>query len=77
MHLISVSPLGEAWAVRSDGVANDMVFSSGARAEAAARALGERLAADGLPTAIRIFDRTGALAGRFICAPEATARPEL
>jgi hypothetical protein len=69
VRLISVSPQGGAWAVRTDGVANDMVFRSGGRAEAAARALGERLAADGQPAAICIFDRTGALAGRFVCAP--------
>jgi hypothetical protein len=69
LRLISVSALGEAWTVRASGVANDMVFWSGARAEAAARALGERLAAAGRPAAIRIFDRTGAVVGRFLCTP--------
>ena len=73
MRTISVSPFGEAWAVRAEGVANEMLFHSGGRAESAARALAERLAAQGRPAAIRIFDRGGVLVGRFVCAPNCKA----
>lgn len=71
--LISVEPLGEHWSLLWDGVANAMVFKSGAGAEQAARRLGERLAAAGHVAEIRILARGGAVVGRFVCAPQGGA----
>jgi hypothetical protein len=68
-HTITVFPELDWWVVRIGGCENDMRFYSGARAEAAARMLGRRLAAAGDRTEIRLQLRDGALAGRFICAP--------
>ncbi len=75
MRLIAVIPLGEGWAVRSDGLDNDMLFKGGGRAEAAARRLAEKLAGAGEPCEIRIHDRAGRLAGRFVCAPAPEPAP--
>ena len=63
--LISVLPIGDGWTVRSDKLDNDLIFKAGARAEAAARALAQRLAAAGADAEVRIFLRDGALAGAF------------
>jgi hypothetical protein len=70
-HLISVEPMDAGWAVKLGSLAEPMVFSSGGRAESAARELGERLSAAGEAAEIRIHDRRGALVGRFVCAPPA------
>ena len=69
VQVIDVRPLGQGWIVRQAGAANPQVFRSGARAEDAARALGQRLAGAGHPAEVRIFLRDGALAGRISCAP--------
>jgi hypothetical protein len=66
-HLITVSPLGEGWTLRSATLDNDMVFQSGAQAEAAAKALAERLNAAGEAVTLEIRLRDGRLAGRFAC----------
>ncbi len=50
IHLISVEPIGEGWAVRTDDLANDMIFHSGGAAEA---------------SEVQIRLRGGALAARF------------
>ncbi|HTX49298.1 MAG TPA: hypothetical protein VME40_07910 [Caulobacteraceae bacterium] len=71
--LISVEPSGEHWSVTWDGVANAMLFKSGARAERAARSLGERLAAAGQAAEVCIRARDGAVVGRFVCARTPTA----
>jgi len=71
VRLITVEPFGESWAVRSDEIANEMVFRSGREAEAAAKRLGERLAQAGDFAEIRVHIRGGDLAGRFVCAPPA------
>jgi hypothetical protein len=63
---ISVVPVGDGWAVRSPGVDNEMMFSAGAKAEAAARDLARRMAATGRTAEVSIFLRNGALAGRFL-----------
>jgi hypothetical protein len=63
--LISVSPAGEGWAVRSDALEAELTFRGGARAEAAARALAEEFADAGRTAEVRIFLRDGALAGSF------------
>lgn len=71
MHLISLEPLGAGWSVRWDALCNDMVFTSGAKAEAAAMQLGQRLAEVGERTELQVFLRGGALAGRFTFVPSA------
>jgi hypothetical protein len=63
---IAVVPIGDAWAVRSAGFENDMLFAAGAKAEAAARDLASRIAATGRTAEVAIFLRDGALAGRFL-----------
>ncbi len=72
---ISVIPIGDGWAVRSSNVENEMLFSAGAKAEAAARDLARRYAESGAAAEVSIFLRDGALAGRFlhpaVNAPEA------
>jgi hypothetical protein len=72
--MISVEPLGKGWMVRSDQIDNALVFESGRRAETAARNLGERIAEAGEPAEIRIHQRGGALAGRFLCSPYSQGR---
>lgn len=69
IHVISVQAAEGGWSVRSDHAENAMMFLSGAKAEHAARQLGEHLAADGHTAEIRIFLRDGVQAGKFICAP--------
>lgn len=68
VHVISVRPAVGGWSVRSSGTDNEMMFLSGAKAERAAKRLGEKLAAEGEPAEIRIFLRDGQLGGRFLCA---------
>lgn len=68
-RIISVQPLGDGWSVRSDAFDSEMMFLSGAKAEAAARRLAETLARNGQHSEIRIFLRDGQLAGRFVTAP--------
>lgn len=65
---ISVSPIEDAWVVRSDSFENDLVFQKGGRAEAAARSLADRYARAGRSAEVSIFLRDGALAGRFLHA---------
>lgn len=64
-RVISVKPAGEGWSVQSDAFDSEMMFLSGAKAEAAARRLAGTLAKSGESAEIRIFLRDGALAGRF------------
>jgi len=67
--LISVTPEGEGWSVRSDALEGDLAFAQGGRAETAARNLAARHAAEGRPAEVRIFLRDGALAGRYLHEP--------
>ncbi len=62
---ISVKPVGDGWAVCTDAFDSEMMFLSGAKAEAAARRLAGTLAKSGESSEIRIYLRDGALAGRF------------
>ena len=64
-RVISVKPFGDGWSVQSDAFDSEMMFLSGAKAEAAARRLAGKLAKGGESSEIRIFLRDGALAGRF------------
>ena len=63
---ITVVPIGDGWAVRSPSFENDMLFTAGAKAEAAARDLASRYAHRGQSVEVAIFLRDGALAGRFL-----------
>lgn len=65
-RIISVKPLGDGWSVASDAFDGEMMFLSGAKAEAAARRLAETLARSGEHSEIRIFLRDGQLAGRVV-----------
>jgi len=64
-RIISVKPVGDGWSVQSDAFDSEMMFLSGAKAEAAARRLAGTLAKSGESSEIRIFLRDGALAGQF------------
>jgi hypothetical protein len=71
IQVIHVEPLGHGWAVRHEPASPPQVFSSGAKAEAAALSLGSRLAEAGRPSEIRIYLRGGALGGRYVYPAEA------
>lgn len=64
-RMISVKPVGDGWSVQSDAFDSEMMFLSGAKAEAAARRLAKTLARSGQSSQINIFLRDGALAGQF------------
>jgi len=70
-QIISVQPFGDGWSVRSDAFDSEMMFLSGAKAEAAARRLAGKLARGGESAEVRIYLRDGQLAGSFV----KTARP--
>lgn len=69
--LISVAPIEDGWAVRSEALDADLKFDRGGRAEAAARALADRYAEAGRQAEVEIYLRDGALAGRFVHPPRA------
>lgn len=70
MEVIAVEPVDGGWALRHASVDNAQLFTSGAKAEDAARRLGARLSDAGETAEIRIYLRDGSLAGRFLCSPE-------
>jgi hypothetical protein len=65
-RIISVQPFGHGWSVRSDAFDSEMMFLSGAKAEAAARRLADKLTRGGESAEIRIYLRDGQLAGRVV-----------
>lgn len=65
-RVISVQPFGDGWSVRSDAFDSEMMFLSGAKAEAAARRLADKLTHGGETTEICIYLRDGQLAGRVV-----------
>jgi hypothetical protein len=65
-RMISVQPLGDGWSVRLDEFDSEMMFLSGAKAEAAARRLADKLTRAGQSAEIRIYLRDGQLAGRLV-----------
>ena len=74
LHKIQVRLLGErAWEVGYSGSQNPMVFRSGARAVAAARALPVRLADEGHSAELTITLRDGWIAANFISKPQQPA----
>jgi hypothetical protein len=64
---IVVRPALHGWAVHIEGDAVALAFTTGARAEAAAREIAGRFADAGEPVELRVYLRDGALAGRFLC----------
>ena len=64
VHVINVTPAQGGWTVNAEPFANEMAFLSGAKAEAAARALAEKIARRGEMAEIHVFLRDGSLAGR-------------
>ena len=66
IRTISVQPVGDGWSVASDVFDSDMMFLSGAKAEAAARRMAQAMSNSGEASEIRIFLRDGQLAGRFL-----------
>ena len=64
VHIISVTPAQGGWTVNADPFDNPMAFLSGAKAEAAARSLAEKITRRGELAEIRVFLRDGSLAGR-------------
>lgn len=73
IRTISVHPVGNGWSVSSDAFDSDMMFLSGAKAEAAARRMASALSQSGQDCEIRIFLRDGRLAGRFVTPAHAMA----
>lgn len=71
MEVVSVVPAECGWAVRSNAICNEMLFSQGGRAERAARRLAHALAARGEYVELRVHLKDGWLAGRFVCPPPA------
>jgi hypothetical protein len=67
---IIVEPAGDAWTVREIGRTDTMTFFSGAEAERAARALGERFAEKGAFAHLKVMLRNGDVAGRYFYVPK-------
>lgn len=66
MQQVVVLAKGQGWAVRSTALDRNLGFASGAKAGAAARRLGELLAAAGEAAEVGIHVSDGSLAGRFL-----------
>jgi hypothetical protein len=64
--LITVTPAEAGWTLQSDALEREVVFSSGAKAEAAARSLAQRIAEGGGAAELRIVVRDGSLGGAFL-----------
>jgi hypothetical protein len=75
--LITVSPAGSGWTVQSAALDGDVIFASGAKAEAAGRSLADQVAESGRTAELRIIVRDGSLGGVFLypsrSAPSALA----
>jgi len=64
--LITVAPAGSGWSLQSAALVGDILFTSGAKAEAAARSLARRIAEGGGTAELRIVVRDGSLGGAFL-----------
>jgi hypothetical protein len=62
-YFIAVAPIEGGWSVACDAVREPMVFLSGARAEAQARALAVRLSDAGDDVELTVRDRAQVLVG--------------
>lgn len=72
-RIIKVEPYGKDWKVRCDRLDEDMMFHSGAAAEAAARMLADAVAKSGEGAEVQIHLRDGSLAGLLPFASSASA----
>jgi hypothetical protein len=72
---ITVAPSGDGWIVKSTPFDNEMYFSSGGTAEAAARDLGARIVEADSIVVIEVFLRDGSLAGRYVSTSRSGRRP--
>jgi hypothetical protein len=72
-RVISVKPVGDGWSVQSDAFDGEMMFLSGAKAEAAARRLAQTVAKSGQDAEIRIFLRDGARAAQMVVRAQSLA----
>ena len=70
---VTVTPLDVGWAVGLPDGVGEMLFQSGAAAEAAARRLAQRLSHAGLPAKLVVRLRDGSVAGRFLFPPRLDA----
>lgn len=68
-HVIEVTPAELGWTVTAAVFDNPMVFLSGAKAEAAAKELAQKIASYGEGAEVRVILRDGSVGGRFACAP--------
>ncbi|PVM93628.1 hypothetical protein DDF67_02760 [Caulobacter endophyticus] len=66
---VFVEPSQDGWIVRGDFTESPLAFTTGARAEQAARELSHRLAEAGEPVVLDIRLRNGSRAGRFLFPP--------
>jgi hypothetical protein len=66
MQTVEVRPSGQWWLVRSDGLSAPLMFSSGARAERAARQLALAWATSGADALLDVHTRPGD-GYRFLC----------
>lgn len=64
-RIIKLEPYGRDWRVRCDRLDEDMMFHSGAAAEAAARMLADAIVKSGDSAEVQIHLRDGSLAGRL------------
>jgi hypothetical protein len=64
-HVISVRPDESGWAVEIEPLAERRSFTSGAEAEAAAKAIAQDFALGGEPAEIRIHLKDGSLGARL------------
>ena len=71
---ITVTPSSDGWRVKCTAPKRDVLFRSGAAAEAAAHRFGAEIAEAGDTAVIEIFLRDGSLGGRYVHAPSAGDR---
>jgi hypothetical protein len=69
MWTLTVRPLAVGWGVQVPGIAGEMMYRTGAAAEAAARRLAACLARNGLAAKLVILLKDGSLGGRFLFPP--------
>ncbi len=71
-RIIKVEPHGKDWRVRSNQM-DEMMFHSGAAAEAAARLIADACVKAGQDAELRIYLRDGSLAGKLAYPAPATS----
>ena len=73
MQRVIVMPASVGWSVSTASLDSELIFKSGARAEAGAKRLATALAASGEAVEVEIHLRDGSVGGRFVCYPEMPA----